>query len=199
MTVKILQKEEKILREIARDLLPEEIETSKIQKVINEMKIALDSQEDGVAIAAPQIGYSLRIFIVSKKVEGIIEESKRNKKNVSLSKHSLEQLPSEMVSREDIVFINPVIKKVSKERKNVEEGCLSVRYLYGQVKRSTKATLEALDEKGRKFTRGGTGLMAQIFQHEMDHLDGVLFIDKAQNVEEIFPEHIKKNKTDGKK
>ncbi len=199
MTVKILQKEEGVLREIARDLLPEEIQSPRIQKVLKDMKEALESQDDGVAIAAPQIGESLRIFIVSRKVEEIIEESKRNKKNISLAKRTNEQLPEEIVSKEDIVFINPVIKKISKERKNVEEGCLSVRYLYGQVKRSTKATVEALDEKGRKFTRGGTGLMAQIFQHEMDHLDGILFIDKAQNVEEIFPEHLKKLKSDAKK
>ena len=199
MTVKILQKEEGVLREIARDLLPEEIQSPRIQKVLKDMKEALESQDDGVAIAAPQIGESLRIFIVSRKVEEIIEESKRNKKNISLAKRTNEQLPEEIVSKEDIIFINPVIKKISKERKTVEEGCLSVRYLYGQVKRSTKATVEALDEKGRKFTRGGTGLMAQIFQHEMDHLDGVLFIDKAQNVEEIFPEHLKKLKSDAKK
>jgi peptide deformylase len=199
MTVKILQKEEEVLREIARDLLPEEIQSPRIQKVLKDMKEALESQDDGVAIAAPQIGESLRIFIVSRKVEEIIEESKRNKKNISLAKRTNEQLPEEIVSKEDIIFINPVIKKISKERKTVEEGCLSVRYLYGQVKRSTKATVEALDEKGRKFTRGGTGLMAQIFQHEMDHLDGVLFIDKAQNVEEIFPEHLKKLKSDAKK
>ena len=199
MTVKILQKEEGVLREIARDLLPEEIQSPRIQEVVKDMKEALESQDDGVAIAALQIGESLRIFIVSRKVEEIIEESKRNKKNISLAKRTNEQLPEEIVSKEDIIFINPVIKKISKERKTVEEGCLSVRYLYGQVKRSTKATVEALDEKGRKFTRGGTGLMAQIFQHEMDHLDGVLFIDKAQNVEEIFPEHLKKLKSDAKK
>ena len=66
MTVKILQKEEGVLREIARDLLPEEIQSPRIQKVLKDMKEALESQDDGVAIAAPQIGESLRIFIESR-------------------------------------------------------------------------------------------------------------------------------------
>ena len=67
-----------------------------------------------------------------------------------------------------------------------------MRYLYGKVKRSDKALIEAYDEDGKKFTIGGSGLLAQIFQHEVDHLNGVLFIDKAKYVEEIIPSHIKK-------
>ncbi len=191
MTKNILQKEEKVLREIAKNVPIEEIGSEKINKIISEMKEALDSQDDGVAIAAPQIGYSLRIFVVSRKVEEIIAEAKA----VKTKKVDTEDEKVKSVSNaKDLVFINPVIKKLSKERKSVEEGCLSVRYLYGQVKRSTKATVEAYDEYGKKFERGGTGLVAQIFQHEMDHLEGILFIDKAQNVEEIFPEKLKNKK-----
>jgi peptide deformylase len=93
---------------------------------------------------------------------------------------------------EDSVYINPVMKKMSKSKKMVEEGCLSVRYLYGKVNRSTKATIEAYDENGNKFTKGGSGLLAQIFQHEYDHLNGILFIDKAKGLEEIPPKQILK-------
>ena len=64
----------------------------------------------------------------------------------------------------------------------MHEGCLSVRPLWGEVERSTNATVEAYDETGKKFTRGAGGLLAHIFQHETDHLDGVLFIDRARNV-----------------
>ncbi|TSC70937.1 MAG: peptide deformylase [Parcubacteria group bacterium Gr01-1014_46] len=192
MTTKILQKDAEILREIALPVAVEEIKSIKIKKVLSEMKEALDSQEDGVAIAAPQIGHSLRIFVVSRKVEDILAETKRKK--TSLPTKQIEgDLAFKTKDTKDLVFINPTIKKLSKERKTVEEGCLSVRYLYGQVSRSKKATVVAFDENGNKFERGGTGLLAQIFQHEMDHLDGVLFIDKAQNVEEIFPEEYKKN------
>lgn len=186
----ILQKEEKVLRQKAKEVPVPEIVTPKIQKIISEMKEALQSQDDGVAIAAPQIGYSLRIFVVSKKVEEIVTEAKMEALGIS---REIIESETKKINGKDLVFINPVIKKLSKERKNVEEGCLSVRYLYGKVKRSLKATVEAVDENGKKFQRGGTGLMAQIFQHEIDHLDGILFIDKATNVEEIPPE-ITKNK-----
>ncbi len=70
----------------------------------------------------------------------------------------------------------------------LDEGCLSVRFLYGKIKRSEKATVTAYDETGKKFSYSGTGLMAQIFQHETDHLNGILFIDTAKDVEELTPE-----------
>lgn len=137
------------------------------------MKTALLSQDDGVAIAAPQIGVSYRIFVISGRAfdieKGDYEENKENP------------------IAPDIVCINPTITRLSRDKEYMDEGCLSVRYLYGKVKRSTKATLEAYDENGKKFTRGGSGLLAQIFQHETDHLDGVLFIDKAKDIVDLPP------------
>lgn len=180
---KILQKESESLRKISNKVPLESISSAKIQKILKEMKEALLSQNDGVAIAAPQIGYSLRIFVVSNKVFEIVKSKKK----------SLDNSTKPILN--DLIFINPEIKKLSKEKKIVEEGCLSVRYLYGKVSRSRKATVEAYDENGKKFSRGGTGLMAQIFQHEIDHLDGTLFIDKATNLEEMPPEKVtNKNK-----
>jgi peptide deformylase len=67
------------------------------------------------------------------------------------------------------------------------EGCLSVRWLYGNTFRSKKATVTAYDENGKKFVRGASGLLAQIFQHETDHLVGTLFIDHAKNIKEELP------------
>lgn len=173
---KIVQKEAPVLREIAKEVPLADITSPKIKKIIEEMKEALAGEDDGVAIAAPQIGYSLRIFVVSGKVEDIIKEAK-----------GIEIPKDRKVLPKDLVYINPVITKISKEKKAVEEGCLSVRYLYGKVNRSVKASIVAYDENGKKLTVGGTGLVAQIFQHEIDHLDGVLFIDKAKNVEDIPP------------
>ena len=184
MAKKILQKEAPVLREIAKSLPLEDIKSAKIKAILIEMKKALESQDDGVAIAAPQIGYSLRIFIVSHRVNDIISKAKKSK-----DAESAEPLVPTTPSR-DMVFINPVIKKLSKQKKILEEGCLSVRYLYGKVSRSHQATVEAYDENGNKFLRGGTGLLAQIFQHETDHLNGILFIDKAKFVEEMPPEDI---------
>jgi peptide deformylase len=88
--------------------------------------------------------------------------------------------------QQNLVFINPIIKKISKDRKLMEEGCLSVRPIFGKVSRATKATVEAYDEYGRKFIRGGGGLLAHVFQHEIDHLEGILFTDKASNMREIL-------------
>lgn len=172
MSTKIVQKEDPVLRETAQEVPVKDITGTKIKKVLKDMKTALASQEDGVAIAAPQIGEPLRIFVVSGNT-------------IKLLKHGdTEDAPE----YEDQVYINPKITKLSKDKEEMEEGCLSVRWAYGFVKRSTKATVEAYDEHGKKFTRGGSGLMAQIFQHEVDHLDGVLFTDKAKRVRESPPE-----------
>ena len=172
--VEIVQKGNEVLRQTARNIPLAEIKTPKIQKILKEMIVALDAQEDGVAIAAPQIGVSLRIFIVSKKVEILIK-----------GEENLTQKEKETFK--DTVYINPEIKKLSRTKNRLDEGCLSVRYLYGKVLRSEKATVTAYDEHGRKFTKGASGLLAQIFQHETDHLNGILFIDKADDIVEVLP------------
>ena len=75
----------------------------------------------------------------------------------------------------------------------MDEGCLSVRWWYGGVERAEKTTIHAYDESGARFTRGASGLLAQIFQHETDHLDGVLFTDKAKGLREELPENKRTN------
>ena len=67
----------------------------------------------------------------------------------------------------------------------MDEGCLSVRGKYGHVVRATNITVEALDESGKLFRRGAGGLLAQAFQHEIDPLDGTLFIDKATELWDV--------------
>jgi peptide deformylase len=176
---KILQKENKVLRQKAREVAVQDITTPRIKKILKEMSAALKSQDDGVALAAPQIGYLLRIFIVSGK---IFDKDFIRGQGLPLNK---KEIPK------DLVFINPKILKLSREKEWVLEGCLSVRWLYGKTCRSKKATITAYDEKGRKFTRGASGLLAQIFQHEAEHLDGILFIDHAKEVKEESPVEIK--------
>jgi len=172
----IVQKGNAVLRQIAEKVQVTEIKTDKIQKILKNMGDALATQDDGVAIAAPQIAIPLRIFVVSKKVEIILK--------------GLETAPeSEKVGIKDSVYINPEINKLSKKKVKVDEGCLSVRPIFGKVERSEKATITAYDENGKKFTKGASGLLAQIFQHETDHLDGILFVDKATDLIEIEPEH----------
>lgn len=158
----IIQEPHPILRRVADPVLLSEIKSKRIQEIIADMNTLLDSQDDGVAIAAPQIAESVRIFVVSKKA------SKQLKKNTA--------------------FINPEIIRIGKEKVELEEGCLSVRWKYGMVKRSTSATVRAYNENGNEFVMSGRGLLAQIFQHEIDHLNGILFIDKARDIHEYEPE-----------
>jgi peptide deformylase len=166
---KIIQIGDKILEGTSTEVDISGIKSKEIQKVLTDMKKALEKEKDGVAIAAPQIGQTLRIFIVSKRV-----------------------FPEE--NAKDQIYINPEIINLSKDKEWVEEGCLSVRWKYGKVERTHKITVEAYDEKGQKFQRGASGLLAQIFQHEIDHLNGILFTDKAKDVHEVNPEDLIKEK-----
>ncbi len=170
----ILQKEEKVLRMKAKEILVKDIKTPKIKKVLKEMSLSLKSQLDGVAIAAPQIGYSLRIFVVSGR---IFEKDFISNQKIPSKENTKKKI-------KDLVFINPKISKLSKDKEWLPEGCLSVRPFYGKTFRSKKATVTAYDENGKKFTRGASNLLAQIFQHETDHLDGILFIDHAKDIKE---------------
>ena len=173
---KILQKEEKVLHQTAKAVRVADIKKSKIKKVLKEMSEALRSQSDGVAIAAPQIGYLLRIFVVSGKI--FAKDFKKNK-----TEEKIPFSPSvEEKTHQDLILINPKISKLSREKEWVMEGCLSVRPLYGKTFRSKKTVITAYDKNGQKFTRGASGLLAQIFQHETDHLNGILFIDHAKEI-----------------
>ncbi|MBU1558091.1 peptide deformylase [Patescibacteria group bacterium] len=157
--MEILQKENPILREKAQEIDLEDISSAKIKKLIADMKKILEKQENGAALAAPQVGEPLRLFIISEKISG-------DEKTI----HT--------------IYINPEITKLSKKTEWMEEGCLSVKGIYGKVKRSTNCNIVAYDENGKKFTRGAGGLLAQIFQHETDHLNGILFIDKAKDLQQ---------------
>jgi peptide deformylase len=159
----IVQQPNPILRQMAAAVSPSAIGSIELEGVINKMKAALAKEDDGVAIAAPQIGISQRIFVVSKRASKKFDD--------------------------DIVFINPEIIRIGKIKEELSEGCLSVRWKYGLVKRATTATVRALNIQGNEFVMSGRGLLAQIFQHEIDHLDGVLFIDKARDVQDVPPVH----------
>ncbi|MEX0924618.1 MAG: peptide deformylase [Candidatus Paceibacterota bacterium] len=183
---KIVQEGEgTILRKRAKDIKESEIGSETLSNIIQKMKDVLALQDDGVAIAAPQIGESLRVFVVSGKVYDQLERS---------DQPELDRIDESRKKRSpDKTFINPEIIKTSKETLPLDEGCLSVRHYYGQVLRHSKVTVRALDEEGNAFTEGRSGLLAQIFQHETDHLNGVLFIDKAKKVDYRAPKE--KNET----
>ena len=164
----ILQVGDPLLRAHAKPVAKKDIGSKKIKAVIAAMRRALDPQENGVAIAAPQIGEPLRIFIVAAKV--FEEEEPKSSEEIS--------------APIDKVFINPELLRQSRQKSAMSEGCLSVHGVFGTVRRHEKATVRALDEHGSAFTLNGSGLLAQIFQHEVDHLNGVLFIDKTEHLDE---------------
>jgi peptide deformylase len=168
----IIQREHPTLRGTAQEVPLSDIGTDKINAIIKDMVATMAEQKDGVAIAAPQIDVPLSIFVVSGDLLKQADKEYRGPGG-------------------PLVFINPEIIKLSRDKKEMEEGCLSVRWLYGKVKRSTKVTIRAYNEKGEKIERGASGLLAQIFQHETDHLVGTLFTDKADHVWEMSEDEIK--------
>jgi peptide deformylase len=189
---KILQQSEKVLRQTAEEVHIADIKSKKIHTILKELSASLKSQDDGVAIAAPQIGYSLRIFVVSGKIFGagfpVRGLSQADEPRGSAARALADSDPARgKPAVKDLVFINPKISKLSRDKEWVPEGCLSVRWLFGQTFRSKKATITAYDQNGKKFTRGASGLLAQIFQHETDHLNGILFIDHAKDIKEELP------------
>lgn len=169
------------LRMIAKDVAEADITSPRIRTLIREMSALLAKEKYGVALAAPQVGESLRLFIVSGRA---LERDARNAPDEAEPKKEPEGPPPP-----DQVYINPSLTKVSRIKKKKHEGCLSLRGQWGIVPRSEKATVRAFDEEGRAFTRGASGFLAHIFQHEMDHLDGILYTDNAVELYEDEAEH----------
>lgn len=159
----LVQMGAQVLRDIAAPVAPKEFGTKALAATITRMQKIVASEEFGVAIAAPQIGVSKRIFVLADKAfttDQTTEQRSASKK----------------------VFINPEIIRLSRKKYEMAEGCLSVRGKYGTVIRHEKASIRAYDQQGEVFVYHATGLIAQIFQHECDHLDGVLYVDKAEKL-----------------
>ena len=111
-------------------------------------------EADGVGLAAPQIGVSKRIFVIDTRKD-----------------------------KERIAFVNPVIIETSQNTVSDEEGGLSIPTMYSQIVRPAEVTVQAQDVKGKSFVLKATGLLARAIQHEYDHLEGVLFIDRMEQQE----------------
>ncbi len=169
---RILQKDDPVLRANAKAVPLKDIGSKKINELIDTMKSTLAQENDGVGLAAPQIGVSLRLFIVSDLA---FEHVRKENKDENPSHEGIPPL----------VYINPEIISSSKDKKALDEGCLSVRPLFGKVRRATRVQIRAHDEYGSEFEYTAKGLLAHIFQHEIDHLNGILFIDKAKDIREV--------------
>ena len=125
-----------------------------IRKLITDMRETIHSDPGRVGLAAPQVGISLRVIVIS--------------------------LPDE----EDIVLINPEIVRKKGERL-LNEGCLSVPGYFGQIKRAESVTVKGRDQNSKEIRIKAEGLLAQALEHEIDHLNGVLYIDHLENADEL--------------
>lgn len=126
--------------------------------------IDLMRESKGIGLAAPQVGLSWRMFVVE-----IDPESKR-------AKSKGEGHPTSTQGPE--VYINPKLSDAVSSVEPGEEGCLSIPGVYGDVLRPPTITITATGLDGKEFTKTGTGLLARCWQHEFDHLDGVLILDR---------------------
>jgi peptide deformylase len=126
-----------------------------IKKLVNDM-IETMHEASGVGLAAPQVGISLRMVVIC--------------------------MPEE--DAEEIVLINPEIIKKSGERE-IEERCLSVPGWVGQVKRAVSVTIKGRDENWKEVRIKADELLAQALEHEIDHLNGVLFVDKVESPDKL--------------
>jgi peptide deformylase len=143
------------------------IVTPQVRKIIQQMKDATVDWEEsrehevGVALAAVQIDQPYRIVIIRNDFE--------NKADKTFS-----------------VFINPEIVKLEGETQDDFEGCLSVTDVYGKVPRYTKVRIRALDENGKPIRVKAEGFLARVFQHEIDHTNGTMFVDHLKDNRDAF-------------
>ena len=146
------------ITKLGEEILRQKAEPVKPEEINDELRSFLNEmfeamiEADGVGLAGPQAGISKRLFVV------IADDDVRR------------------------VFINPQIISTSAEMVDFEEGCLSVPQVYESISRPKKVTVQAFNENGRPFTLEADGLLARVIQHEYDHLDGILFIDRGDKV-----------------
>jgi peptide deformylase len=143
------------LRKVAKRVDPKEIHEPLFQQLIDDM-FATMYDAPGVGLAAPQINVSKRLFVIDV--------------------HDDEHEPA--------VVINPRLERLGEEVE-LREGCLSVPGMVGEIVRHERAAVTGLDRNGQKIRLEGDGVLAQCLQHEIDHLDGKLYVDRAKNVRPV--------------
>ena len=148
--LKIARMGHPVLRQVAQPIAPEDISSPRIQQLIEDM-LATVVDADGAGLAAPQVHISLRLVLVSlDEVEGFQ------------------------------VWINPVLTPLPGDHILTYEGCLSIEGLRGAVARPARVRVQALDRSGQTIDMELDGFSAVVAQHECDHLDGILYIDRME-------------------
>ena len=148
-----------ILRQTAKRLSLLEIKNSNTKQLIKNMQTTLDSKKYGIGLAAPQVGRSLAIGVIAIK--------------------PTPARPDALIFV--LVVINPEIIKTYGNKKPMWEGCISGSRLFAKVPRWRKIRLKYFDEKAKILEADFDGLIAHVLQHEIDHLNGILFVDRVKD------------------
>jgi peptide deformylase len=165
MRLKIISVGEPVLREAARRLTLEDLRSTEIQQLIQHMRETMNDAP-GVGLAAPQVGFPLQLAVIEDKQEYFAAST-----------------PEQVAERERVpvpfhVLVNPVLHLESEPEVDFFEGCLSLPGFTAVVPRARRVRVECLDENGASRVIQATGWYARILQHEIDHLRGVLYVDR---------------------
>lgn len=167
MVLKIVQTGEPVLRQRARELTPEQVRGPEVQQLIQLMQATM-RDAPGVGLAAPQVGVDLRLVVIE-----------------DLAEYQAGLSPEELAAREREpvpfhVLVNPRLTVEDPTPVEFFEGCLSVSGYAGLTARARGVRVDALDEQGQPFSRSARGWYARILQHEVDHLEGTLYLDRME-------------------
>ena len=147
-----------VLREPARRVAPSELSDSATQQLIDDMFDTMHEYQ-GIGLAAPQVHVGLRLFVA-----GIEDED---------------------AGMPPVVMVNPEISPIGEISEDDWEGCLSIPDIRGRVPRRAEIRVRSLDRHGQEHTVTASGFPARVIQHETDHLDGVLFLDRMTSLESL--------------
>jgi len=162
------KKEKKFLHKKTTKFDFQEFTKKEIQELIKDMRETMETA-DGIGLSANQVGLNLRLFVAY--LPEISPDSASSPRQSALGKF--------------YAIFNPETIKPSKEKSVMEEGCLSIPGFYGLVERPEKITLLGQDKNNKKMKIKAWGLLARVFQHETDHLNGILFTDRTKKVYKI--------------
>jgi peptide deformylase len=155
-----------VLRRKVRPVAPAEITAAPVQRLIDDMTQTM-LEYNGVGLAAPQVHEELRLFVAQ-----IVRDHEDDEED-------------ETRKPEILALINPEIKPASRHVDEDWEGCLSIPDLRGLVPRYRDISVKAYDRTGRQIEMQASGFMARVIQHETDHLDGVLFLDRMKSLDSL--------------
>ena len=165
-----------ILRITSKILSKPDILSKKTQELLNDMRYTLEKRKYGIGLAAPQVGKGIAVVVIGLKP--------------TPTRPNIEKL--------DMTIINPKIVEFYGNVTGMWEGCISGSELYGKAVRYKKVRLSWLDEKAEQHEKDFSGLIAQVIQHEIDHLNGILFVDRVKDTKTYttFSEYKKLMKTE---